>query len=172
MSALAAKLEALTRGIGIATALLSLVMVVLTGVIAIERYLFETGSISLQESVTFMHGALFMLAAAYTLAAGDHVRVDIFYGRMSPERRALIDLVGTGLLLLPFCVFLIWASWDYVRISWEIREASQESGGLPFPFPSVMKSFIPVAALLLCLQGLVIILRSVATLRDSDGEQR
>jgi TRAP-type mannitol/chloroaromatic compound transport system permease small subunit len=169
MLRLAGKLENFIRFTGQLAALLSVVMVAITSVIVVGRYWFETGSISLQESVTFMHAALFMLAAAYTLAAGDHVRVDIFYGQMTAPRRALVDVLGTLLLLLPFCGFLIWSGWEYVEFSWRIREASQEAGGLPFPFPTIMKSFIPVAGLLLGLQGIVIILRSLVTLRSDNG---
>lgn len=165
MMRLADKLEALVRTVGRITATFAFIMVVLTCVIVVERYLFRTGSISLQESVTFLHAALFMLAAAYTLAAGDHVRVDIFYGRMLPHRKALVNALGTLLLLFPFCGFLIWSSWDYVTVSWQIREASQETGGLPFPFPAITKSFIPLTAFLLIVQGIVILFRSVAELR-------
>lgn len=153
------------RALGRAIACLAFVMVVLTCIIVVERYWFKTGSISLQESVTFLHAALFMLAAAYTLAAGDHVRVDIFYGQMRARTQALIDLLGTLLLLFPFCGFLIWSSWDYVEISWQIREASQETGGLPFPFPAITKSFIPFTGLLLILQGIVMCLKSATVLR-------
>ncbi|MDP6436293.1 MAG: TRAP transporter small permease subunit [Gammaproteobacteria bacterium] len=162
------KLEALVRIIGRVTATFTFVMVALTCVIVVERYWFKAGSISLQESVTFLHAALFMLAAAYTLAAGDHVRVDIFYGSMSPQKKAMVDLAGTLLLLFPFCGFLVWSSWDYVSISWQIREASQETGGLPFPFPAITKSFIPLMAILLIVQGVVILLRSSATLWAED----
>jgi TRAP-type mannitol/chloroaromatic compound transport system permease small subunit len=140
-------------------------MVVVTSIVVVDRYWFSAGSIRLQESISFMHAAVFMLAAAYTLAANGHVRVDIFYSRMNPQQRALVDLVGTVLLLLPFCIFLIWTSWDYVATSWAINESSRETGGLPFPFPAVLKSFIPVAALLLILQGLVMILESIQVLR-------
>jgi TRAP-type mannitol/chloroaromatic compound transport system permease small subunit len=140
-------------------------MVVVTSIVVVDRYWFSAGSIRLQESISFMHAAVFMLAAAYTLAANGHVRVDIFYSRMNPRQRALVDLVGTVLLLLPFCIFLIWTSWDYVATSWAINESSRETGGLPFPFPAVLKSFIPVAALLLILQGLVMILESIQVLR-------
>jgi len=140
-------------------------MVVVTSIVVIDRYWFAAGSIRLQESISFMHAAVFMLAAAYTLAANGHVRVDIFYSRMNPRQRALVDLVGTVVLLLPFCIFLIWTSWDYVATSWAINESSRETGGLPFPFPAVLKSFIPVAALLLIMQGLVMILEAIQVLR-------
>lgn len=168
MLALAAKLELICRAIGRAAAWLCLLMVIVTGMVVVERYWLQSGSIRLQESITIMHALVFMLAAAYTLAAGDHVRVDVFYGRMSGRNRALVNLVGTLLLLFPFCVFLLWSSWDYVTLSWQIRETSQEAGGLPFPFPSLVKSCIPLTAVLLILQGCAMALTSVTALRSPD----
>jgi TRAP-type mannitol/chloroaromatic compound transport system permease small subunit len=164
----AARLESLTRGIGLATAWLTLAMVIVMSLVVTQRYFFSTGSIKLQESITFMHAAVFLLTAAYTLAADDHVRVDIFFSRMSAQHKALVNLAGTLILLLPFCVFLLWSSWDFVSMSWAVREASPESGGLPYPFPAIMKSFIPLAAGLLIIQGMVIVLRATATLRGQE----
>jgi TRAP-type mannitol/chloroaromatic compound transport system permease small subunit len=156
--------------IGRTVAWLTFGMVIVTSVVVVERYWFSTGSIRLQESISFMHAAVFMLAAAYTLAANDHVRVDIFYSRMSPRKRAWVDLLGTVVLLFPFCLFLIWTSWDYVATSWAIGESSRETGGLPFPFPAVMKSFIPCAGLLLIVQGLAMILESLQVLQSSGNQ--
>jgi TRAP-type mannitol/chloroaromatic compound transport system permease small subunit len=165
LSRVADSLRIINRWIGRTVAWLTFIMVVVTSIVVIDRYWFAAGSIRLQESISFMHAAVFMLAAAYTLAANGHVRVDIFYSRMNPRQRALVDLVGTVVLLLPFCIFLIWTSWDYVATSWAINESSRETGGLPFPFPAVLKSFIPVAALLLIMQGLVMILEAIQVLR-------
>ena len=126
------------------------------------RYLFDIGWIWLQESVTWMHAAVFMLGAGYTLARDEHVRVDVFYGQASARRRALIDLVGTLLCLIPVCLFLAWASVDYVLASWDIQESSREAGGLPYPAVPLVKSLIPVTVLLLLLQAVVIGARSLA----------
>ena len=164
MLTLANRLEAVIRSIGLLIAWLTLALVIVTSIVVIQRYLFDAGSIRMQESITFMHAAIFMLAAAYTLAVNDHVRVDIFYSDMSARRQAIVNLLGTLFLLLPFCLFLLYSSWDFVSVSWAVREASQESGGLPFPFPGIMKSFIPLAAMLLIMQGCVIVLRSVTCL--------
>jgi TRAP-type mannitol/chloroaromatic compound transport system permease small subunit len=153
-SRFAMRLEAVNRGIGHALAWLTLAMVIVTSIVVIQRYWFADGSIRLQESITFMHAAVFMLAAGYTLAAGDHVRVDIFYSSMSPRAKAWVDISGTLLLLMPFCGFLLWSSWDYVATSWLIEESSQES-------------FIPLAAALLLLQGIVMLLDGLYSLTSS-----
>jgi TRAP-type mannitol/chloroaromatic compound transport system permease small subunit len=168
MLTVADRLETITRGIGLLVAWLTLALVIVTSIVVAQRYLFDAGSIRMQESITFMHAAVFMLAAAYTLAVNDHVRVDIFYSNMTPRGQALVNLFGSLLLLLPFCLFLVYSSWDFVSVSWSVREASQESGGLPFPFPGLMKSFIPLAAGLLIVQGIVTILRSMVVLGTAE----
>jgi TRAP-type mannitol/chloroaromatic compound transport system permease small subunit len=130
---------------------LTLAMVLVTFAVVVLRYAFSIGSIALQESVTYLHATVFMLCAAYTLKHDAHVRVDIFYQRWSPRTRAWVDLLGTLLLLVPVCVFILVASLDYVSVSWSIREGSREAGGLNGVY--LLKSAIPLMAALLLLQG-------------------
>jgi TRAP-type mannitol/chloroaromatic compound transport system permease small subunit len=138
---------------------LTLGMVIITFTVVVLRYLFNTGSIALQESITYLHACVFMLGAAYTLKQGGHVRVDIFYQRFSPLTRAWIDLLGTLLLLFPVCGFIFFSSLDYVASSWAIYEGSREAGGLDGVF--LLKSLIPLAAVLLMLQGCSMLLHSL-----------
>jgi TRAP-type mannitol/chloroaromatic compound transport system permease small subunit len=105
---------------------------------------------------------MFMLAAAWVLQAGAHVRVDIFYADASPRRKALIDLLGTFLLLLPFAALLIWFSVPYVARSFAILERSREASGVPFVY--LLKSLIPLFAFLLALQGLAQAIRAANVL--------
>ena len=86
------------------------------------RYAFGIGSILMQEAIVYMHAVLFMMAAADTLLAEAHVRVDIFYARLPAARKAMVDLLGNALLVLPFCVLLFLVSIDYVRLSWSVLE--------------------------------------------------
>jgi len=169
--ALASHFTRLCRAIGHLVAWLTVVMVAVTLVVVVLRYLFDLGWIWLQESVTWMHAAVFMLAAAYTLAEDEHVRVDILYRGMTLQRQAIVDLVGCVLLLIPFCIYLVWASWDYAAVSWSIREGSREAGGLPYPFPSLLKTLIPVTAVLLACQGVAMVIERAARLlgRAADG---
>ena len=146
---------------GRAVAWLTLVMVVVTVVVVVLRYLFDTGWIWMQESITWMHAAVFMLGAAYTLRRDEHVRVDIFYREMSPRRQALIGIAGSLLFLLPVCLFIALSSLDYVTSSWAVKEASREAGGLPYPFVPILKSLIPLTALLVALQALADLLRDI-----------
>lgn len=152
--------------IGRATAWLTLVMVLVTFFIVTLRYVFDSGWIWLQESVNWMHAAVFMLAAAYTLARDEHVRVDIFYREFSPRQKAIVDAAGSLFLLLPVSVFLIWSSWDYVAASWSMKESSREAGGLVFPLVPLLKSFIPIMAVMLLLQGIGMLCRAIIEIRS------
>jgi TRAP-type mannitol/chloroaromatic compound transport system permease small subunit len=154
---------------GRATAWLTLVMTVVTFVVVVLRYAFDAGYIWIQESVTWMHALVFMLGAAYALRYEEHVRVDIFYRRMTPRGRAWVDAAGVILFLFPLCAYIAFESWDFVKASWAIREASRESGGLPYPFVPLLKSVLLVMPVLLALQGLSLLVRSVGLLRRRDG---
>ncbi len=157
-------LEDFSEFTGTVIAWLTILMVLVTFVVVVLRYAFDLGWISMQESVTWMHAAVFMLGAAYTLKRDEHVRVDIFYRRMAVRQQAVVDLIGTLIFLLPMAVFLALTSWDYVYTSWIIREASREAGGLPYPFVPILKSLIPATAGMLILQGIANILGAILTL--------
>lgn len=154
--------DAVSEWTGRGVAWLTLAMVAVTFAVVVLRYLFNVGWIAMQESVTYLHALVFMVGAAYTLKHDGHVRVDIFYRRMPPRGRAAVDLAGTCLLLLPVCVFIFWASWDYVAGSWSLLEGSREAGGLPGVF--LLKSVIPLMAGLLAVQGVALALRSLLLL--------
>jgi len=150
---------------GKASAWLTLFMVIITFIVVVMRYVFDAGLIWLQESVIWMHAVVFMLGAAYTLQQEDHVRVDVFYRDLTPKRRALIDLIGVIIFLFPLCAFLGWKSFDFVAASWSLREASRESGGLPYPLIPLLKSVLVLMPAAVALQGVSLLLRSLHTLR-------
>ena len=155
-------IDAFTDRCGRLLAWLALGMALLTALIVVMRYGFNTGSILAQEGVTYMHGTLFMLGAAYALKSGAHVRVDIFYRNFSPRSQAWVNALGGIVFLIPLCAFIAFASWDYVAESWAIRETSPEPGGIPAVF--LLKSLIPLMAANLFLQALAETLRSALTL--------
>ena len=167
---LADGIDRLTTAIGRAVAWLALAIVLLQFGLVVARYVFSVGSVPATESVIYGQAFLVMLTAAWTLAAGGHVRVDIFYADASPRRRALVDLVGTLLLLLPFMLTLLWLSVPYALRSWAIMERSQETGGLPLVF--VLKTLIPVFALLMALQGVGQAIRAAAALTKGGHASR
>lgn len=150
------------------TAWLTLLMVLVTFVVVVMRYVFDAGLIWVQESVIWMHACVFMLGAAYTLRHEEHVRVDIFYRGMSERRRALTDAIGVVIFLLPLCAFLAIKAWDFVAVSWAIREVSRESGGLPYPLIPLLKTVILVMPLAVSLQGLSLLSDSIRRLRNTD----
>lgn len=168
LSSVAARLDRFAERIGQATAWLSLALVLVTFGVVVLRYLFQLGWIAMQESILYLHATLFLLGAAYTLKEDAHVRVDIFYRDFSVRRKALVDLAGSVLLLLPVCGFLLWVSWDYVATAWALREASGEAGGLPYVY--LLKTLIPLAALLLILQGISQALASLGVLLTPAGK--
>lgn len=151
LTAIADRIDRFNTAIGRGVAWLALAVVVLQFMLVVARYWFGMGSIWLTEAVIYGHATLFLLAAAWTLRAGGHVRVDVFYAEASPQTRALIDIAGALLLLLPFALVLIWLSLPYAARSWVILERSQESSGLPLVF--ALKTLIPLFAALMALQG-------------------
>lgn len=163
IKSLTAKIESLTDFTGHAVSWLSLCMVIVTCIVVVMRYLFDFGSIALQESVTYMHAALFLVGSAWTLRENAHVRVDIFYNRCNENTRALIDLLGSLFLLMPLMLFIAWISWTYIADSWSVHEGSREAGGLPGVF--LLKSLILVMSALLVLQGVADAMRAVLKLR-------
>jgi len=162
MLSLADRIDRLNCAIGRAAAWLALAIVLLQFALVVARYVFALGSIWLSETVIYANAALFLLAAAWTLRAGGHVRVDIFYAHASARAQAIVDLFGSLLLLLPFTLTLLWLSTPFALRSWAILERSQESSRLPLVF--ALKTLIPLFALAMALQGVAQAIRAAALL--------
>ena len=141
---------------------LSLFLVLVTFIVVVLRYVFDSGSIALQEVSTYLHATIFLVGMAYTLQQDAHVRVDIFYAQFSKQTKAWVDLFGACFLLLPFMLFISWISWIYIADSWSVLEASREAGGLPGVF--LLKSLILVMTSLLSLQAFTQIGRNIETI--------
>ena len=148
--------------IGRAATWCCLYVVIAEFAVVVMRYALGIGSIKLSESVLYAHAGLFMLAAAWTLQVEGHVRVDIFYAQASSRTRALIDLIGAVVLLLPFAAVLVLLSVPYVGRSWTILERSREASGLPIVY--LLKTLIPLFAILIGLQGVVQAIRAALVL--------
>ncbi|MBL4712085.1 MAG: TRAP transporter small permease subunit [Gammaproteobacteria bacterium] len=141
---------------------LSLLLVLVTFVVVVLRYVFDYGSIALQETATYLHASVFLVGMAYTMQQNAHVRVDIFYSRFSKHTKAWVDLFGALFLLLPFMLFVSWISWRYITDSWSVFEGSREAGGLPAVF--LLKTLILVMTTLLILQACTQITRNIKTI--------
>lgn len=174
MLRIASAIDRLNNAIGRAVSWLALGMVLVGSFNALARFLDKGMGSALSsntwlEAQWYMFAALFLFAAPWALRQDAHVRVDLLYARLSPRGRAWINLLGVLLLLLPFCVFMLWAVWPSVVDSWIIREMSPDPGGLP-RWP--IRAAVPAAVGLLLMQGIALGLRSLAVLRGAAPPER
>lgn len=141
---------------------LTLATVLVCFAVVVLRYAFSIGFVWMQEFYVWLHAIVFMGGAAFTLLHGGHVRVDIFYNRMSRRRQAWVDLAGIAIFLMPYLAVIgIW-SWTYVVQSWNVLEASQNSQGMHGLF--LLKSVILVYVGMVTVQGLAMAARCVLEL--------
>ena len=161
-------IDRISTVLGKAASWLTLFMVLVTFIVVVMRYVFDAGLIWLQESVTWMHAVVFMVGAAYTLQQEEHVRVDVFYRTMGARHRAWVDAIGVVVFVWPLCLLLAWKSYDFVAASWGLKEASRESGGLPYPLVPLLKTVLLVMPVAVALQGASLFMRSFSTLRGRD----
>ena len=165
LSAVGSIIDRTSIAIGRAAAWLTLAMVLVTFLIVVMRYVFDSGFIWLQESLVWMHAAVFMLGAAYTLQMEEHVRVDIFYRDMSERRRAWVNFLGVMLFVFPLCIFFVLTALSYAGTSWSLHEISLNAGGLPYPAIPLLKTVLIVMPVAVALQGLSLLLRSLRIIR-------
>ena len=134
-----------------------------------SRYVLNTPHAWALDAQIMLYGVLFMMAGAYTLAAGGHVRGDVLYGFFEPRTQAAIDLVLYVLFFLPGIFAMAYAGWTYASDSLAIHETTFSPEPLPlYPF----KFIIPLAAFFLFLQGIVEIIRCTICLRDGKWSSR
>jgi TRAP-type mannitol/chloroaromatic compound transport system permease small subunit len=164
---LADNIDRLSAALGRAVMWCLLFMLLAGFAVVLMRYVLGVGSVWLHESILYAHAAVFMLAAAWTLSTDGHVRVDIFYADASPYAKALVDLLGALLLLMPFALVLLILSSPYVARSWAILEGSRETSGLPAVF--LLKTLIPLFAALFGLQGVAQAIRAAVVLAGTAG---
>jgi TRAP-type mannitol/chloroaromatic compound transport system permease small subunit len=143
--------------VGLVMRWLALAMVLIQFGIVVARYVFGLSDVAVQESVLYLHATLFMLGAGYTLLVNAHVRVDIFYSRLSHIGQLRIDLFGHLFLLMPTMLAIIYWSWPAVTNSWGILEGPISVGGIKAVF--LLKTLIPAFAILLLLQSAAEVLR-------------
>ncbi len=145
-------LELLIKWVGYIAGTALALLIVLIVYDALMRYLFQSGSIALQELEWHLFDVVIMLGIAYTLQRASHVRVDIFYDQYSDKMRHIINIIGILLFILPFSLLIIYVGFDFVLLSFEQLEASSDPGGLPYRF--IVKSLMPLAFVLLIVQSL------------------
>ena len=143
-----------------------LFMVIFTCVIVVLRYVFSIGFIWMQELVRYLYATVFLLCASYTLAEDGHVRVDIFYSKMIDKHKAIVNLFGSLVFLIPVCLSILYFSYNYVINSWAQLEGSLEERGLHAVY--ILKSFIWIFAIMLIFQSLSIIYTNLYNIRKKD----
>lgn len=159
-------LDAPSRVIGASLYWLVAAVVLLKFSTVAMRYLFSSTSIKLQDSVIYAHATLFMLMVGYAWLKNDHVRVDMFYARMTARGRAIVDLVSVLFGVLPLCIILGWFSLAYVKMAWRIQEGALFFGGLPYTY--LLKTVILAFVALLFVQALAVALRAVAVIGGAE----
>jgi TRAP-type mannitol/chloroaromatic compound transport system permease small subunit len=166
---LATAIDTLNTWIGRTLAWLLVPVVIVSFAVVTLRYAFGIGYPWLQETYIWLHGVAVLLAAAWVLKEGGHVRVDLLYKRWSPRTKAWADLVGLVAFLFPMMGFLFWWSLPSVQRSWRLMERSPTADGLPYVY--LMKTVIPIFCVLVMLQGLAMLLRCVITIAR-EGKRR
>lgn len=140
-------------------------MVLIQFAVVVLRYVFGLGFIWMQESILYMHGIVFLVGAGYTLLKDGHVRVDIFYRAAHPRTKALVDMLGVIFLLIPFCALVWTVALPYVQNSWAVFEGSKETSGIQAVY--LLKTCILVFTVLMALQGLAILMKSILVLKGA-----
>ena len=141
---------------------LALGIVLVCFTVVVQRYVFAVSYVWMQDLYIWMNGAMFTAVAGFALMRDDHVRVDIFYRPARMKRRALADLLGVILFLLPVCWIIYVYSVPFVLRAWGYHEGSANVGGMPGLY--ILKSFIIAFAVLIALQGLAMLIRSILVL--------
>jgi TRAP-type mannitol/chloroaromatic compound transport system permease small subunit len=160
---LADALDRFGEAVGQALSWLTLACVLVCFGVVVLRYAFNVGFIWMQESYVWLHAIVFTGCAAYTLKHDVHVRVDIFYSRMSTRSRAWVNLIGATLMVLPWMAVMAWLVVPWIVDSWSMGEGSGMPGGIPAVY--LLKAMLLVMAVLLSMQAVALAARSVHTLR-------
>jgi len=155
-------IDGLNTRIGHLTSWLTTLLVVIVCYDVFTRYFLRKSSVAVQELEWHIFAIMFLIAAAYTLKEDGHVRVDVFYTQMPPRGKALINLLGSVIFLIPFSLLIIWTCKNFVIMSWSIKEISPDPGGLQFRY--LLKAMIPLGFFFVLLQGVSLALRSLCTI--------
>ena len=164
MHRIVAAIDAFSEKSGQVLAILPLALVLVQFAVVLMVYVFASGSIQLQESLQYINAVMFLGGAGYTAVRGEHVRVDIFYSKFSERGKAIVNLLGTLLLLVPFLILFWVSAVPFVLDSWAIGETSVEASGLPYVY--ILKTTLLLFALTLSLHALADLMRNTAKLME------
>ena len=161
--------DKINEGFGFISNWLTTILVLVVCFDVFNRYLFGHTNPAMYELEWHIYALIFLLGAGYAFKYDRHVRVDITYARFSPKTRAWVNLIGTVVFLLPFCLLIVYATKDWVYQSWTIRETSPDPGGLPMRY--LLKACIPLCFILLFIQGISEFLKSAFYIFGSEEDK-
>lgn len=154
--------DKLNEWVGYCTSWLTTALVLVVSYDVFTRYVLKNSSVAVQELEWHIFAVIFLVGAAYTLKEDKHVRVDVFYTKMSPKKQALVNLLGAVFFLLPFSLLIVKTSIPFVINAYTFSESSPDPGGLPYRW--ILKSSIVAGFVLVFIQGLSLTFRSILTL--------
>ena len=152
-------IDKINASVGKVVSWLTLLLVIVIVIDVALRYIFSITTAASFELEWHLFAAIFLLGAAWTLQEDRHVRVDVFYHQFSERGKAWVNLIGSLLLLLPFCMIGFWESLSFVQSSFELNETSPQPGGLPYRY--IIKSTIPLGFLLLGMQAISTVTKNI-----------
>ena len=161
-------IDAFTEYTGKFISIFVIILVLLVGYDVSMRYLLNSGSIAIQELEWHLFSIILLLGSAYTLKHDEHVRLDIFYSSklINDKVRIWLDVLGTLLILLPFCLLIIISAWPFVTQAYIHNEISPDPGGLPARW--LIKAAIPLGFFFLLIQGIAEVLKKLLIALDKD----
>ena len=159
-------MDTISEKVGYGISWLTTAMVIIVCYDVFTRYVLKSSSVAVQELEWHVFAVIFLMAAAYTLKSDQHVRVDVLYTCFSPKVQAWVNLAGGLIFLIPFCLLVIWTSWNFVWSSFMMREGSPNPGGLPARY--LLKGIIPISFLLLLLQGVSTTFKAILTITEHE----
>jgi TRAP-type mannitol/chloroaromatic compound transport system permease small subunit len=130
---------------------------------SVNRYFFGGGSVALQELEWHIFDIIFLLGLSYTLKSDKHVRVDIFYSNYSQKTKAIVNIISSLFLILPFTILILYVSYDYIALSYTQNEISPDPGGLAYRW--IIKSMMVVGFVLLGVQSISDIFKNIRRLK-------
>ena len=134
----------------------------------ISRYFFHGGSIALQELEWHLFGVMILFGMSYTLKTEGHVRVDFIYNNLSPKKQALINILGTLIFIIPFALFIVYGSYDFVMDSYTTNEISDDPGGLTHRW--IIKAMIPLSFIYLVITSIGYIIQNIIIYKENKKE--
>ena len=161
-------IEFAIRWIGEKSSYINVILVLIICIDVFMRYVLNTTQTWVIELEWHLFALIFLLGASYTLQEDQHVRVDLWYADRSAKTKAWINLTGTILFLVPWCLILIHSSFNYATNSWMMCEGSPNPGGLPARY--IIKYCMTLGFVLLLLQGIAVIYRSASTIFSSNAK--